>query len=504
MIFNENIYPILFESIQEGLIIVDSTGVIVKSNKVCERLFGYATDELIGNKIEILVPTAHKKNHVSDREKYTEHPKQRTMGSNIRLSGQRKDGTVFPVEVSLNPFVEEDKRYVVALISDVTLRRNAENELLQLTQTLEQKVLERTKELGQSEQLYKSIARNFPGGVISIFDKDFKYLFAEGQGLYELGIETEDLIGLPYLERIIPQARTKVREELELVFSGESRMFEVEVGDFTYAINAVPLYSDEGLVDRILVVEKNISALKEASKRLEDNLHKERQLNEMKSRFVSMASHEFRTPLTTINSSAGLILNYQLKEKYDAIPKHVDRIKTSVRNLTTILNDFLSLEKLETGKTTCEIKAFDVTLLINEVIEEMDGMLKKGQSILYKGPLNYVANLDPNLLKNALINLVSNAIKYSPEDEVVEINFEELQDRFIIAVIDKGIGIPKEDQSKMFERFFRAGNVLNIEGTGLGLTIVNRYLDLMEGKLTFMSKEGVGSTFRINLPKVLN
>ena len=183
MIFNENIYPILFESIQEGLIIVDSTGVIVKSNKVCERLFGYATDELIGNKIEILVPTKHKKSHVSDREKYAETPKQRTMGSNIRLSGERKDGSVFPVEVSLNPFVDEGDRYVVALISDVTLRINAENELLKLTQTLEQKVLERTKELGQSEQLYKSIARNFPGGVISIFDKDFKYLFAEGQGL---------------------------------------------------------------------------------------------------------------------------------------------------------------------------------------------------------------------------------------------------------------------------------------------------------------------------------
>lgn len=501
MSFNENIYPILFESIQEGLIIVNSEGIIVKSNSVCERLFGFTSDELLGEKIEVLVPFKQRSNHVDLRTNYGKAPKQRSMGNNMRLNGQRKDGTVFPVEVSLNPYVDKGQRYVVALVSDVTLRRKTEDELLDLTQNLEQKVVERTKELGQSEQLYKSIARNFPEGVISIFDRNLRYLFAEGQGLYELGIETDDLIGLAYLDRIAPEAKEKVKSELELVFQGRSRSFEIEVGDWTYAINAVPLYDDMNKVDRILVVEKNISALKEASKRLEENLQQERHLNEMKSRFVSMASHEFRTPLTTINSSAGLILNYHLKQKYEPIPKHVERIKTSVRNLTTILNDFLSLEKLETGKTSCEAKSFDLITLITEVIDEMGGMVKGNQTLVYNGPDVLKVLLDFNLVKNSLINLVSNAIKYSPENKPIKVTVETVNDQVEIAVKDEGIGIPTEDQPKMFDRFFRAGNALNIEGTGLGLNIVVRYLELMNGKLRFESEEGLGTTFYLNLPQ---
>lgn len=501
MSFNEKIYPILFESIQEGLIVVNNKGEIVKSNSVCERLFGYKPEELVGEKIEVLVPIKQRSNHTKVREEYSKKPKRRSMGGNMRLNGQHKDGSIFPVEVSLNPYIDNGERYVVALVSDVTLRRKAEDELLVLTQTLEQKVIDRTRELGQSEQLYKSIARNFPGGVISIFDKELRYLFAEGQGLYELGIETDDLIGLSYLDRIAPETREQVKIELDHVFQGNARSFEVGVGKWTYAINAVPLYDDNDEVDRILVVEKNITTLKNAAKRLEDNLHKERQLNEMKSRFVSMASHEFRTPLTTINSSAGLILNYHLKEKYEAIPKHVNRIKASVRNLTSILNDFLSLEKLETGKTTCQFSRFDLPSVIHDVTEEMTGVIKRGQKINYQGPTSFEVELDESLVKNTLINLISNAIKYSPEEKEIVISVGDTADELKIAVKDEGMGIPKEDQPKMFERFFRAGNVVNIEGTGLGLTIVLRYVALMEGKLTFSSKEGEGSTFFLIFPK---
>lgn len=503
MAFKQNLYEVLFESIQEGLVLVNDRGIIILCNPICTKLFGYSEDELIGESIEMLVPTQQRGTHEKVRKDYHKDPRQRGMAMARHLNGQRKEGTLFPVEVSLNPFVdiENGKKYVAALVSDVSIKRESEDKLIEFAQNLEIKVEERTKELWQSEQLYKSIARNFPGGVISIFDRSLRYLFAEGQGLYELGIETEDLIGQDYISRMDPSTASTVKKNLELVFQGKQLSFEVEVGKFTYLINAVPLVDNDGKIDRILVVEKNITPQKQAEVRLHKNLEKERELNEMKSRFVSMASHEFRTPLTTINSSAGLIQKYLEKGMLEKTPKHIDRIRNAVRNLTSILNDFLSIEKLESGKISVNLvkcKLFDT---IAEVSEEFDELRKHDQKIKIEGQKELEVIIDQNLVKNILINLTSNALKYSPENSVVTIRFYELSQNIRIEVSDCGIGIPEKDKSKMFERFFRAGNVTNIEGTGLGLTIVKRYLDLLGGKIDFESEAGVGTTFKIDIPK---
>lgn len=502
MKLKENIYAVLFESIQEGLILVNDKGVIVDNNSTSEEMFGYNKGALLGERIEVLVPSDARKEHVNHRSSYHEKPVKRSMGSAMKLNGQRKDGSIFPVEVSLNPFKDDnDEQFVVALVSDVTIRRESQEKLEQMTQSLEQKVKERTAELRESEQLYKSIARNFPGGVISIFDRSFSYLFAEGQGLYELGIETEDLIGINYLERLSPDTKEKVREELEKVFSGEFRNFEVEVDNRAYSLSAVPLINDINEIDKILVVEKNVTAQRDMAKKLEQNLVKERDLNEMKSRFVSMASHEFRTPLTTINSSASLILKYHEKETYEKLDKHVSRIKNAVRNLTSILNDFLSLEKLESGNITTSFKEHDLVKLIDEILDEMSGNLKNGQKLINHVKSKFIHITDAQLFRNVIINLVSNAIKYSGEGDVIEIDVNDRGEYCLISVKDHGIGIPEKDQERMFSRFFRAGNVTNIEGTGLGLNIVERYLELLDGSLSFESKEGEGTTFFVKLPK---
>jgi PAS domain S-box-containing protein len=502
MELKENIYAVLFESIQEGLILVDDKGVIVQNNSTSEEMFGFDSGGLIGERIELLVPSDAKKEHVQHRASYHKKPVKRSMGSAMKLNGQRKDGSVFPVEVSLNPFKDDNgEQFIVALVSDVTIRRESQEKLEQMTQSLEQKVKERTAELRESEQLYKSIARNFPGGVISIFDRSFSYLFAEGQGLYELGIETEDLIGINYLERLTSETRDKVKEELEKVFSGEFRSFEVEVDKRAYSLSAVPLVNDNDEIDKILVVEKNITAQREMANKLEQNLVKEKDLNEMKSRFVSMASHEFRTPLTTINSSASLILKYHEKETYEKLDKHVSRIKNAVRNLTSILNDFLSLEKLESGNITTTFQENNLVQLIDEILDEMSGNLKSGQRLINHSEGKYTFVTDAQLFRNIIINLLSNAIKYSVEKDAIEIGITDHKEYCTISVQDHGIGIPEKDQERMFSRFFRAGNVTNIEGTGLGLNIVERYLALLEGSLSFESKEGEGTTFFIKLPK---
>src|SRR5690554_2248763 len=560
MDLKNNLYEILFEAIHEGLILVNKQGVIVELNKTGAEMFGYADRELIGQSIELLVPMRARNVHTDHRDGYNENPSTRPMGSSLKLEGVRKDGSEFPVQVSLNPFSSKSgDRYVVALVSDVTERRENELKLQKLRESLEQKVKERTKELRESERLYKSIARNFPSGVISIFDSSYKYLFAEGQGLYELGIETSDLIGLDYLSRIDSRARVQVKSELDQVFKGESKSFEVVVGDRIYSINAVPLSDDNKEVDKILVVEKNITTEKEVAKKLEDTLNKERELTEMKSRFVSMASHEFRTPLTTINSSASLIKKYHEKGSYEKLNKHADRMKNSVRNLTTILNDFLSFEKLEANKVNvnfveCSIpdillEPFDqlsdilklnqhadriknsvrnltsilndflsfeklesnkvnanfvecsISDILHETLDEMSDIIKPNQVIRYKGPDELKIITDGQLLKNTILNLLSNAVKYSPNNSEIIVFLENLSKGVRIAIQDFGMGIPEKDQKNLFTRFYRAGNVTNVEGTGLGLNIVLRYLDLLNGKISFESKEGEGTIFFITLPK---
>jgi PAS domain S-box-containing protein len=502
MDLKNNLYEILFGAIQEGLILVNDKGVIVELNKTGNFMFGYTGDELVGQKIEVLVPTSARGGHEQHRSNYNAHPTARSMGSALKLDGVRKDGSEFPVQVSLNPFENKNgQKYVVALVSDVTERRENEQNLLKLRESLEQKVKERTQELRESERLYKSIARNFPSGVISIFDSSFKYLFAEGQGLYELGIETSDLIGLDYLDRIDPRAKKQVKEELDEVFKGESKNFEVKVGERTYSINAVPLSDEGNEVDKILVVEKNITAQKEVSKKLEETLNKERELTEMKSRFVSMASHEFRTPLSTINSSASLIKKYHERESFDKIVKHADRIKNSVRNLTAILNDFLSFEKLEANKVNVNFDDCSLPQLLLESFDEMVDMTKPEQNIIYKGPKELIIPTDGQLLKNTMLNMLSNAVKYSRAKGEIIVSLEETPDNIVISIQDFGLGIPLADQKNLFTRFFRAGNVTNIEGTGLGLNIVLRYLDLLKGEISFKSKEGEGTIFFITLPK---
>jgi len=214
-----------------------------------------------------------------------------------------------------------------------------------------------------------------------------------------------------------------------------------------------------------------------------------------------MASHEFRTPLSSILSSAGLISRYTELGQQENRLKHIGRIKSSVNNLTSILNDFLSLEKLESGKVTSQISEVNIPEFIVEILNEIKLLNKKNQQIIHQHSGAEISMVDPHLLKNILLNLLSNAIKYSSEGKNVELISERKEATLSITVRDFGIGIPIEDQQHMFTRFFRANNVINIQGTGLGLTIVKRYLDLMNGKIDFESVENEGTTFTVEIPQ---
>jgi two-component system sensor kinase FixL len=244
---------------------------------------------------------------------------------------------------------------------------------------------------------------------------------------------------------------------------------------------------------------RSINELESAKEHVSALFQKERELNQLKTRFVSMASHEFRTPLSSIQLSASLINKYVEKQDVESVEKHTAKIKNSINNLTTILNDFLSLEKLEAGKVEANANWFDIFSFAEEIAEEMQLMTKQKQLIVYEhqGTTREVF-LDQNLLKNCIINLISNAIKYSGEDTMIQFNSIVNDHELIVDVKDNGIGIPATEMKSLFEPFFRAHNTGDIPGTGLGLNIVKRYVGLMNGTCTCESEQNAGTTFRLH------
>ncbi|MBL7911561.1 MAG: PAS domain-containing sensor histidine kinase [Bacteroidia bacterium] len=249
--------------------------------------------------------------------------------------------------------------------------------------------------------------------------------------------------------------------------------------------------------NRTLILEEAVQELQQTKKELHNALDKERQLNELKSRFVSMASHEFRTPLTTMMSSLSLVSKYRDNNDKENHNKHVGKIKTSINNLTDILNDFLSISKLEEGKIENMPEELNLKAFIADIITEMYTMATNGQKITYTHAGLDITSLDKKLIKNVMFNLISNALKFTPEAGLVEITSEASDTSVKISVKDNGIGISKEDQKHLFERFFRGHNATHIQGTGLGLNIVAKYVELMNGSLDFESIENKGTTFTI-------
>lgn len=248
---------------------------------------------------------------------------------------------------------------------------------------------------------------------------------------------------------------------------------------------------------RTAILQETLEKLEASKDELSKALSKEKDLGDMKSAFVSMASHEFRTPLSTILSSASLLAKYKLTEEQEKRDKHVQRIKSSVFNLNNILNEFLSLGKIEDGKVSIHESLFDVKELVSQQINEMAEIFKAGQEVKYTHTGIPDVMLDEVLFKNILINLLSNAAKFSGENKPIFVATEVKDHKLKFSIKDQGMGISKKDQDHLFEIFYRATNATNIPGTGLGLHIVAKYVEMMNGKIEIKSVLDKGTEINI-------
>lgn len=259
---------------------------------------------------------------------------------------------------------------------------------------------------------------------------------------------------------------------------------------------------EEQVEERTRSLRTSVHTLQETQDELNSSLDKEKELNQLKSRFVSIASHEFRTPLSMVQLSASLIEHYTETTDLLSIKKHVVKIKDAVLNITAILNDFLSLEKLDLGMVNPVIGCFNLSAMASELADEMQVALKGNQKIIYKHQgSEETIKLDQNLLKNCMVILIDNAIKYSGPDTEILFSTKINKRNFKIRLCDNGIGIPESDQKHLFEAFFRAHNTGKISGNGLGLSILSRYVRLMNGKVSFKSRINNGSLFTLTFQK---
>ena len=527
-----NHFEAFFEYATMGILITDGCGKITAINPFALKEFGYTGKELIGKKIEVLIPARFHKKHIQHREKYSKKNQSRPMGAVMNLLAAKKNGTEFPVEISLGNYHNNGDKYVIAFISNISMRKKAEADIEMINNKLETTVELRTRDLkGTLHQLeisakklekatsfQKAILDNV-GAMIITGDKYGIIQTFNPEAEKELGYSADELVNIHnalifHDPSEVSRRAIEFSKELQIsipdgveVFLIKSRLGLHNEQEWTYIrkngtrfpvlLNITVLKNERNIAIGFLGVAINISERKKTEEDLKIALGKEKELNELKSRFVSMASHEFRTPLSTVLSSAYLIEKYATAEDQPKRITHLQRIVSSVTMLTDILNDFLSVGRIEEGKIQVRPTLFNIREFILTLIKETKNNLKKKQRIRYHHEGIPDILLDASLLKHIIMNLVSNASKFSAEASLIEIKTICHNDHIILSIIDQGIGISKEDQKHLMERFFRGANAGNIQGTGLGLHIVSKYAELLNGTVECKSELEKGTEFVI-------
>lgn len=490
-----NVFRILSEAISEGIIVVNQEQIIVTTNESSNQLFGYEDEELIGKALDVLIPQKHHDVHSKYVSGFLNDSNKRKMGHGRDLYGQRKDGTTFPVEIGLNPFTIYDNNYVMAIVTDISVRKKAEEELKHWANIFHESLNE-----------------------IFIFDAStLKFINANKGALRNIGYNLEELLQLtpvdikPYYTETEFVTRIKPLldgTQLKLTFKtthqrkdGSTYAAEIHLQKSRIADRDILVAIILDITERVNYTEKLENTVRERTLQLEESLKVEKELNELKTKFLSLVSHEFKTPLTGILSSSTLIGKYTTTEQQDKRTKHVNTIKNKVKYLNNIINDFLSIERLDSGKINYKFSEFSLSKIINEVIYDANMLLKEGQKIVYPDNIDdIVVEFDEKILELTLTNLISNAIKYSPEHTPIKVNVIVIDNKLSIEIVDTGIGIPKKEQKHIFNRYFRAGNALTSQGTGIGLNIVKSHLENLNGSITFTSEENKGTIFSIKIP----
>lgn len=537
-------YRELFEGAPDGYLVTDTRGTIQEANRAAATLLNIPQQFLVGKPLSHYIAPSERSVFCRQINRLPQIEQKREWDTHL----QPRQQVTIPVAVTVTAIQESEGTTVGWrwLLRDISDRKQAQESLQQLNEELELRVRERTAELEQAnarlrseiaqhqqtlqalqasqfalskrEQEFKALVENAPD-VIERFDRSLRHVYVNPAIEQATGKPPAEFIGKTNRELEMPESKTLLWEKaLETVFqTAQEAQIEFSCpspsGQRYYQTRLVPEFATNGtaasesdVVETVLAISRDISQRKQAEAEVFKALEAERELNQLKSSFVAMTSHEFRTPLTTIQASTEMLERYRQRLSEEKQRNHFHRISAAVERMTEMLNDVLILSQAEAGKLKFQPAPLDLGQFCRSLVEDFRANGNDRPEIVWiereiaPPPVPPPPQMDEKLLRHILSNLLANALKYSPAESTVEFELICDRDRARFRIQDRGIGIPPQDLAHLFESFRRATNVGNIQGTGLGLAIVKRCADLHGGEIQVESEVGRGTTFTVTLP----
>lgn len=481
-------FHLMFDTIDDFMFILDGEGRIIKTNPVVGRRLGYSPEELTGMSVLQV--------HPPDRREEAAFIVGEMLAGRVEYCPVplcAKNGSLIPVETKVVFGKWDGKDALYGISRDISERIKAE------------------ETLRKSEQRWQFALEGSGDGVWDwnaltnevYFSKQWKAML--GYSGSEVGTNLDE-----WEKRVHPDDLAGCVSDLQKHFSGETEIYVNEHrmlckdGSYKWILDRgkVVEWTEDGKPGRVIGTHSDITPRKMLEEHLRQAIEKERELNELKSRFVSTASHEFRTPLASILMVSETLIAYQQKMDGAQIASRLTKIKEHVLHLTQIVNDVLQLSKMQERKIGINLHVEDLVALCQNMVEGFNTTILVSGNIRFSCTFKMLkARVDSRLITQALGNLLSNAIKYSVGDPEIVVELARGNEEWLIRVADRGIGIPEADQKHLFKPFFRAGNVSTIQGNGLGLSIVMESVQMHGGRVTFESKRTEGSTFILHFPE---